>query len=188
MPGRRVPSTKLPSQPSRDEGDMDFVPSPGSSDDHGNDTFAAVAAEFKVTWEKKMRGRDDKIIQATQKELNLVLQNNETEITNIINDIEIIHQDFLEKYAILEDKKRRIMAAITEKQEELVPLAVKRHQAIISLGHEVENGQLEGMALMKGTCQRMLISVLLFSCLSAADLHSYHRPPRHGPGAWRSAP
>jgi hypothetical protein len=107
---------------------------------------------------------------------------------------EIIHQDFLEKYAILEDKKRRIMAAITEKQEELVvsslaselislfskhinvhfqPLAVKRHQAIISLGHEVENGQLEGMAFMKGTCQRMLISVLLFSCLSAADLHSF---------------
>jgi hypothetical protein len=27
-----------------------------------------------VTWEKKMRGRDDKIIQATQKELNLVVR------------------------------------------------------------------------------------------------------------------
>ncbi|OAX40763.1 hypothetical protein K503DRAFT_864378 [Rhizopogon vinicolor AM-OR11-026] len=170
MPGRRVPSTRPSSQPSKGEDDIDFMPSQGSSDDHSNETFAAVAAEFKgalymiaiggadymrllATWEKKMRGRDDKIIQATQKELDLALQNNETEINRIINDIETIYQEYLEKNAILEDRKRKIMAAIAEKQEELIPLAVKRHQAIISLGHEVENGQLEGMALIKGTCQ-----------------------------------
>src|SRR5882757_6542057 len=95
----------------------------------------------------------------------------------ICNRSETIYQEYLEKNAILEDRKRKIMAAIAEKQEELIvcpltsrihqslisnhidnilqPLAVKRHQAIISLGHEVENGQLEGMALIKGTCQRM---------------------------------
>lgn len=76
------------------------------------------------------------------------------------------------------------MAAITEKQEELIvchqgsiliskqvdiffqPLAVKGHQAAINLGQEAENGQLEGMALIKSTCQRMLISVILSSPLS----------------------
>lgn len=110
-----------------------------------------------------MKGRDDKIIQATQKELNLAVrpstcstvshisylstnqvQNSETEIARIINDMydnpcpivefilirddfgsETVHQDFLERYAILEDRKRKIMAVITEKQKELIvcPLA-----------------------------------------------------------------
>ncbi|OJA09132.1 hypothetical protein AZE42_02309 [Rhizopogon vesiculosus] len=157
MPGRRVPSTRPPSQPSKGEDDIDLMPSHGSSDDHSNEIFAAVAAEFKATWEKKMRGRDDKFIQETQEELNLMLQNKETEINRIINDIETIHQEYLEKNAILEDRKQKIMAAIAEKQKELIPLAVKRHQAIISLGHEVENGQLEGMALIKGTCQPNLL-------------------------------
>jgi isopentenyldiphosphate isomerase len=65
-----------------------------------------IVCAFPATWEKKMRGRDDKIIQATQKELNLAvrpstcstvshisylstnqLQNNEAEITRIINDM-----------------------------------------------------------------------------------------------------
>ncbi|KAG1875811.1 hypothetical protein F4604DRAFT_713176 [Suillus subluteus] len=155
MPRRRVPSGpgRPPSQPpSGDEGDIDFKHSQGSSDDH-NEAFAVVAAEFKATWEKKLKGRDDKIVQTTQKELHLALQNKETEIANIINDMETLHQDFLEQYAILEDKKRKITAAIAEAQEELIPLAVKCHQANISLGHEVENGQLEGMALIKGACQ-----------------------------------
>lgn len=56
-----------------------------------------------ATWEKKLRGRDNKIIQTTQKELNLAvrildtrhlssspfkqLQNKETEIANVINDM-----------------------------------------------------------------------------------------------------
>lgn len=132
---------------------MDLKDSQGTSDDHNEETFAVIAAEFKATWEKKLRGRDNKIIQTTQKELNLALQNKETEIANVINDMETLHQDFLKQYAILEDKKRKITAAIAEAQEELIPLAIKRHQAIISLGHEVENGQLEGMALIKGACQ-----------------------------------
>ncbi|KAG2033469.1 hypothetical protein BDR03DRAFT_967564 [Suillus americanus] len=34
--------------------------------------FAVVAAEFKATWEKKLRGRDDKI-QTTQHRKNSVL-------------------------------------------------------------------------------------------------------------------
>ncbi|KAG1894426.1 uncharacterized protein F5891DRAFT_727713 [Suillus fuscotomentosus] len=154
MPERRVSSIKPPSQSlSGDEGDMDLKDSQGTSDDHNEETFAVIAAEFKATWEKKLRGRDNKIIQTTQKELNLALQNKETEIANVINDMETLHQDFLKQYAILEDKKRKITAAIAEAQEELIPLAIKRHQAIISLGHEVENGQLEGMALIKGACQ-----------------------------------
>ncbi|KAG1774695.1 hypothetical protein EV702DRAFT_479800 [Suillus placidus] len=154
MPGRRVSLGRPPSQSlSGDEGDIDLKPSQGSSDDHSNETFAVIAAEFKATWEKKLRGRDNKIIQTAQKELDLALQNKETEIANIINDMETLHQDFLEQYAILEDKKRKITAALAEAQEELIPLAVQRHQAIISLGHEVENGQLEGMALIKGACQ-----------------------------------
>ncbi|KAG1801013.1 uncharacterized protein HD556DRAFT_1304964 [Suillus plorans] len=173
MPERRVSSIRPPSQPlSGDEGDMDLKGSQGTSDDHNEEyprTFAVIAAEFKATWEKKLRGRDNKIIQTTQKELNLAvrildthhlssspfkqLQNKETEIANVMNDMETLHQDFLKQYAILEDKKRKITAAIAEAQEELIPLAIKRHQAIISLGHEVENGQLEGMALMKGACQ-----------------------------------
>ncbi|KAG2743005.1 hypothetical protein P692DRAFT_20839051 [Suillus brevipes Sb2] len=154
MPGRRVSLGRPPSQSlSGDEGDIDFKLSQGSSDDHSNETFAAVAVEFKATWEKKLRGRDDKIIQTAQKELNLALQKKESEIANIINNMEITHQNFLEQYAILEDKKRKITAAIAEAQEELIPLALKHHQAIISLGHEVENGQLEGMALIKGACQ-----------------------------------
>ncbi|KAG0707212.1 hypothetical protein DFH29DRAFT_995275 [Suillus ampliporus] len=124
MPARRVTSaTRPPPQPlSGDEGDIDFMlsESQGSSEDHANETFAVVAAEFKATWEKKLRGRDDKIIQTTQKELDLALQDKETEIINIMNDIENIHQDFLEKYAILEDRKRKIIAAIAEKQAELI--------------------------------------------------------------------
>lgn len=132
---------------------MDLKDSQGTSDDHNEETFAVIAAEFKATWEKKLRGRDNKIIQTTQKELNLALQNKETEIANVLNDMETLHQDFLKQYAILEDKKRKITAAIAEAQEELIPLAIKRHQAIISLGHEVENEQLEGMALIKGACQ-----------------------------------
>ncbi|KAG2152806.1 hypothetical protein DEU56DRAFT_752101 [Suillus clintonianus] len=156
MPERRVPSARPPSQaPSED---IDFKLSPEDSlSDHSNDpyprTFAVVAAEFKATWDKKLRGRDDKIIQTTQKELDLALHKKETEIASIIHDMEAIHQNFLEQYAILEDKKRQITAAIAEAQQELIPLAVKRHQAIISLGHEVENGQLEGMALIKSACQ-----------------------------------
>lgn len=154
MPGRRVSLGRPPSQSlSGDEGDIDLKHSQGSSDDHSNETFAVIAAEFKATWEKKLRGRDDKIVQTTQQELDLALQKKETEIANIINDMETLHQDFLEQYAILEDKKRKITAALAEAQEELIPLAVQRHQAIISLGHEVENGQLEGMALIKGACQ-----------------------------------
>ncbi|KAG2052158.1 hypothetical protein BDR06DRAFT_1009849 [Suillus hirtellus] len=154
MPERRVSSVGPPSRSlSGDEGDMDLKDSQGTSDDHNEETFAAIAAEFKATWEKKLRGRDNKMIQTTQKELNLALQNKETEIANVINDMETLHQDFLKQYAILEDKKRKITAAIAEAQEELIPLAIKRHQAIISLGHEVENGQLEGMALIKGACE-----------------------------------
>lgn len=154
MPKRPVSSVRPPSQSlSGDEGDIDPKDSQGTSDDHNEETFAVIAAEFKATWEKKLRGRDNKIIQTTQKELNLALQNKETEIANVINDMETLHQDFLKQYAILEDKKRKITAAIAEAQEELIPLAIKRHQAIISLGHEVENGQLEGMALIKGACQ-----------------------------------
>ncbi|KAG1823045.1 hypothetical protein EV424DRAFT_1346524 [Suillus variegatus] len=163
MPERRVSSVRPPSQSlSGDEGDMDLKDSQGTSDDHNEEylrTFAVIAAEFKATWEKKLRGRDNKIIQTTQKELNLALQNKETEIANVINDMETLHQDFLKQYAILEDKKRKITAAIAEAQEELIPLAIKRHQAIISLGHEVENGQLEGMALIKGACQSDLLSL-----------------------------
>ncbi|KAG1882789.1 hypothetical protein F4604DRAFT_352901 [Suillus subluteus] len=161
MPGRRLSSVRPPSQPlSGFEGDIDFKHSQGSSDDHNEyfgttyhadnrslRTFAVVAADFKATWEKKLRERDDNIIQTTQKELHLAFQKKETEIANIINDMETLHQDF---FAILEDKKRKITAAIAEAQEELIPLAVQRHQATISLGHEVENGQLEGMALIKG--------------------------------------
>lgn len=154
MPKRPVSSVRPPSQSlSGDEGDIDPKDSQGTSDDHNEETFAVIAAEFKATWEKKLRGRDNKIIQTTQKELNLALQNKETEIANVINDMETLHQDFLKQYAILEDKKRKITAAIAEAQEELIPLAIKRHQVIISLGHEVENGQLEGMALIKGACQ-----------------------------------
>ncbi|KAG1852640.1 hypothetical protein C8R48DRAFT_777454 [Suillus tomentosus] len=170
MPKRPVSSVRPPSQSlSGDEGDIDPKDSQGTSDDHNEETFAVIAAEFKATWEKKLRGRDNKIIQTTQKELNLAvrildtrhhssspfkqLQNKETEIANVINDMETLHQDFLKQYAILEDKKRKITAAIAEAQEELIPLAIKRHQAIISLGHEVENGQLEGMALIRGACE-----------------------------------
>ncbi|KAG1728848.1 uncharacterized protein EDB91DRAFT_843373 [Suillus paluster] len=135
MPTRRVPSARPPSQPvSGDEGDIDFMPTQGgSSDDHANEAFTAVAAEFKATWEKKLRGRDDRIIQTTQKELNLALQNKEAEIANIINDIETVHQDFLEKYAILEDRKRKIMAAMAEKQAELIvcPSAPRTHHYIV---------------------------------------------------------
>jgi hypothetical protein len=56
-----------------------------------------------ATWEKKLRGRDDKIIQTAQKELNLAvrildirdisplpfnqLQKKESEIANIINNM-----------------------------------------------------------------------------------------------------
>ncbi|KAG2361372.1 hypothetical protein BDR07DRAFT_1610176 [Suillus spraguei] len=153
MPKRRVSTGRSRSQTlSGDEGDRDLKPSQ-SSDDHNNEAFAAVAAEFKATWEKKLKRRDDKIVQAAEKELHLALQDKETEIANIINDIETLHQDFLEQYAILEDKKRKITAAIAEAQEELIPLAVRHHQAIISLGHQVENGQLEGMALIKDACQ-----------------------------------
>ncbi|KAG2035490.1 hypothetical protein BDR03DRAFT_523249 [Suillus americanus] len=167
MPARRVSSGRPHSQlPSGDEGDIDFKHSQGSSsDDHNNEAFAVVAAEFKATWERKLRGRDDKIVQTAEKELHLALQNKETEIADIINDMETIHKDFLEQYAILEDKKRKITAAIAEAQEELIPLAIKYHQANISLGHEVENGQLEGMALIKGACQCMDISVLLLLCI-----------------------
>ncbi|KAG1803184.1 uncharacterized protein BJ212DRAFT_1304662 [Suillus subaureus] len=170
MPGRRVSSSRPRSQTlSGDEGDIDFKHSQGSSDDHNESprTFAVVAAEFKATWEKKLRGRDDKIVQTTQKELHLALQNKETEIANIINEMEALHQDFLEQYAILEDKKRKITAAIAEVQEELIPLAVKHHQEIISLGHEVENGQLEGMALIKGASTRDIaqeLGTLHFDC------------------------
>ncbi|KAG1849902.1 hypothetical protein DFJ58DRAFT_729367 [Suillus subalutaceus] len=154
MPGRRLSSVRPPSQTlSGDEGNIDFEHSQGGSDDHNNETFAVVAAELKSTWEKKLRERDDNIIQTTQKELHLAFQKKETEIANIINDMETLHQDFLENFAIIEEKKRKITAAIAEAQEELIPLAVKRHQATISLGHEVENGQLEGMALIKGACQ-----------------------------------
>ncbi|KAG2143425.1 uncharacterized protein EDB93DRAFT_1291844 [Suillus bovinus] len=168
MPGRPVSSGRPPSASlSGDEGDIDFKPSQGSSEDHSNEslrTFAVITAEFKATWEKKLRGRDNKMIQTTEKELHLDLQNKETEIANVMKDyvghpvrahisLETLHQDFLEKYAILEDRKRKITAAIAEAQEELIPLAVKRHQATISIGHEVENGQLEGMALIKGACQ-----------------------------------
>ncbi|KAG2107697.1 uncharacterized protein F5147DRAFT_761213 [Suillus discolor] len=160
MPERRVSSVKPPSQSlSGDEGDIDLKDSQGTSDDHNEETFALIAAEFKATWEKKLRGRDNKIIQTTQKELHLALQNKETEIANVMNDMDALHQDFLKQYAILEDKKRKITAAIAEAQEELIPLAIKRHQAIISLGHEVENGQLEGMALIKGACQSDLLSL-----------------------------
>ncbi|KAG2076447.1 hypothetical protein BDR04DRAFT_1148890 [Suillus decipiens] len=169
MPKRRVSTGRSHSKTlSGDEADKDLKASQ-SSDDHGNEAFAAVAAEFKATWEKKLKRRDDKIVQAAEKELHLAvrvldiydlssspfkqLQDKETEIANIINDIETLHQDFLEQYAILEDKKRKITAAIAEAQEELIPLAVRHHQAIISLGHQVENGQLEGMALIKDACQ-----------------------------------
>ncbi|KAG1736203.1 hypothetical protein EDB19DRAFT_1830020 [Suillus lakei] len=146
----------LLNQLSGDEGDLDFKLSQGSSDDHSNDISKNIRGRcsgvqrslpiialagpdymrLPATWEKKLKGRDDKIIQTTQKELHLAvrildlhglpslpfiqLQSKETEIANIINDMETIHQDFLEQYAILEDRKRKITAAIAEAQEELI--------------------------------------------------------------------
>jgi len=61
------------------------------ADNRSSRAFAAVAAEFKgasfiitlvghdhmrllATWEKKLRGRDDKIVQTAQKELNLAVR------------------------------------------------------------------------------------------------------------------
>ncbi|KAG1818623.1 uncharacterized protein BJ212DRAFT_1346383 [Suillus subaureus] len=96
-------------------------------------TFAVVAAEFKATWEKKLRGRDDKIIQTTRKEFHLA--GVYTTVCSILTRSrrETLHQDFLEQYAILEDKKRKITAAIAEAQEELIvcPLALRTHHYIL---------------------------------------------------------
>ncbi|KIJ60445.1 hypothetical protein HYDPIDRAFT_117151, partial [Hydnomerulius pinastri MD-312] len=64
-----------------------------------------------------------------------------------------MYQDLLTKYAIIEDKQRAVIANIVEKQKALVTLAVRRHQQVIELGQEVEDGQLEGMSQVKQACK-----------------------------------
>jgi len=104
----------------------------------------------------------------------------------IRNRRETLHQDFLEQYAILEDKKRKIVAAIAEAQEELIvcPSApTLSMQMTSSHSHSRSNITKRTSALdtksrtanWKGwPSSRVLVSVCLFplSCCSVTDFRS----------------
>ncbi|KAH7911791.1 hypothetical protein BJ138DRAFT_869595 [Hygrophoropsis aurantiaca] len=118
--------------------------------------YAAAAKEMKVAWAKEMKekkGKERKIIQRAEKELDKCIQTKQDEIESAIENIEKIYADFLLEYATVEDKQRKIAAEIIAKQKILIPLSVQCHQAIIALGNDTEDGQLNGMTQVRAACK-----------------------------------
>ncbi|KAF9238384.1 hypothetical protein BU15DRAFT_75317 [Melanogaster broomeanus] len=118
--------------------------------------YAKAVAEFKVSWQKQKREKETKLLQATRAELDGQFSGKQKEMEGIAKEMADVHQDFLRKYAIIEDKQREVVTKIIEAQKTLVSLSVKRHQEVIELGQEVEDGQLEGMNQVKQACNDFL--------------------------------
>ncbi|KIJ18199.1 hypothetical protein PAXINDRAFT_97678 [Paxillus involutus ATCC 200175] len=81
------------------------------------------------------------------------LINKEKEIEGIVKAMDETYQDFLMQYATNEDKQREVITKMIETQKTLLSLSVKRHQQVIELNQEVEDGQLEGMSQVKQACK-----------------------------------
>ncbi|KAF9219336.1 hypothetical protein BS17DRAFT_427233 [Gyrodon lividus] len=102
---------------------------------------------------KQKREKENKLLQATRAELDEQLVGKQKEIDGVIKEMDEIYQTFLTEYAVIEDKQREITTKIIETQKTLVSLSVKRHQQVIGLNQEVEDGQLEGMSQVKQACK-----------------------------------
>ncbi|KAH0834022.1 hypothetical protein J3R83DRAFT_11258 [Lanmaoa asiatica] len=126
------------------------------SDDRELEVYAKAVAEFKVTWQKQKREKDRKFLKAAQGELDEHVVRKKGEIKGIMNEMEETYQEFLLKYASIEDKKREIIVKITEAQKTLVALSVRKHQETVELTQNLEESQLEGLKQIKETCQGMM--------------------------------
>ncbi|KIK93759.1 hypothetical protein PAXRUDRAFT_494344 [Paxillus rubicundulus Ve08.2h10] len=123
------------------------------SDDRDLEVYARAITDFKVSWQKQKREKENKMLQDTQAELDEHLINKEKEIEGTVKAMDEAYQDFLTQYATIEDKQREVITKIIETQNTLLSLSVKRHQKVIKLNQEAEDGQLEGMSQVKQACK-----------------------------------
>ncbi|KAL4077657.1 hypothetical protein J3A83DRAFT_1640406 [Scleroderma citrinum] len=124
-----------------------------SNDDHELECYARAVAEFKVTWQRHKREKEDKFLQAAQAELDKRINDKQAELEGITAKIEQAYQEYMLKTATVEDKMRAVMVAIIEKQKALLSMSVQGHQKVIEMGQDLEGSQVEALRQVKAACK-----------------------------------
>ncbi|KAG9310655.1 hypothetical protein JVU11DRAFT_9235 [Chiua virens] len=117
--------------------------------------YAKAILAFKVAWQKQKEETENRFLKSAQAELEDLVNRRTAAIEGSMDQMEDLYQDFLSRYAASEDRKRKLLVQIIEKQRTLLELSVKKHQEAVENVQILRDGQREGIGLVKQAFQDM---------------------------------